>query len=123
MYEVAIDASFAAAHHLRDYEGVCERLHGHNYRVRVVLAGERLNKQGFLIDFREARQMVGGAVERFDHAYLNELPPFDTLNPTAEQIARHIAECVAAAVPEGIVVRRVTCWESDRCSATYRPRG
>ncbi len=123
VYEVAVEMAFAAAHNLRGYEGECEKLHGHNYRVQVVLAGEGLNGLEMLVDFREVKDLVGEVVDRLDHGYLNELAPFDEVNPSAEQVARHIADALNGRAPGGVRVQRVTCWESEKCAATYIPGG
>ncbi len=121
MFELTVKTDFSAAHRLRDYEGSCERLHGHNYKVDVVVAGEELSGTDLLIDFRELKAMLADILDQFDHQYLNDIAPFDSLNPTAENIAKVIAEQLADRLPEGVVVRRVTTWESDNCGATYVP--
>ena len=121
MYEVRVETEFSAAHRLRGYDGQCEHLHGHNYRVVLALCCEDVNSLGMAVDFREVKGIADDVIGRLDHTYLNEVEPFDTMNPTAEQIARHIAEAVEDRVPPGVWVRGVTCWESDRCSATYLP--
>ena len=123
MYEVTLETHFSAAHRLRGYQGECEHLHGHNYRVQIVLAGADLDELGMLVDFREARHAADEVVERLDHEFLNEIEPFDTINPTTEQIARHIAGQMASRVPDGVSVREVTCWESEKCAARYLPDG
>ncbi|MCX5647642.1 MAG: 6-carboxytetrahydropterin synthase QueD [Planctomycetota bacterium] len=120
-YELFIQADFSAAHNLREYKGKCERLHGHNWRVDLRLAGDRLNAEGLLLDFTEAKRILGEVLERFDHRYLNEVEPFDRLQPSSENIARTIAEAVAERFPAGVRVVSVTAWESDRCAATYSP--
>lgn len=120
-YELLVRAEFSAAHNLRAYKGKCERLHGHNWRVDLALAGDDLNAEGMLLDFVEAKRILRKVIEPFDHAYLNETPPFDRLNPSSENLARVIAEAVAAQLPAGIRVAGVTTWESERCGATYRP--
>jgi 6-pyruvoyltetrahydropterin/6-carboxytetrahydropterin synthase len=120
-YELFITAEFSAAHNLRNYKGKCERLHGHNWRVDLRLAGSRLNKEGMLLDFVEAKHILAEVLDPFDHAYLNEAPPFDRLNPSSENLARVIAGAVARRVPRGVRVASVTCWESTRCAATYTP--
>jgi 6-pyruvoyltetrahydropterin/6-carboxytetrahydropterin synthase len=120
-YELFIQADFSAAHALREYKGKCERLHGHNWRVDLRLAGDRLDAEGLLLDFTEAKRILGEVLERFDHRYLNEVEPFDRLQPSSENIARTIAEAVAERFPAGVRVVSVTAWESDRCAATYSP--
>jgi len=122
-YELFITADFSAAHQLREYKGKCERLHGHNWRVDLRLAGDRLGAEGLLLDFTEAKRILREVLERFDHRYLNEVEPFDRLQPSSENIARTIAEAVAEQLPvaTGVRVVSVTAWESDRCAATYSP--
>src|ERR1700751_4810314 len=90
MYEVNVDETFAAAHNLRGYKGKCEDLHGHNYKVRVTLAGAELDSVGLLYDFVHLKQVIQGVIRSLDHKYLNELKPFDVVNPSAENIAKHI---------------------------------
>jgi len=122
-YELLIGSQFSAAHNLRHYKGKCERLHGHNWRVDLRLAGEEVGEAGMLLDFIEAKRLLGEVLADFDHAYLNEIPPFDTVNPSSENLARVIAERAAGRLPAGVRVASVTTWESDRCAATYRPPG
>ncbi|MCX5653370.1 MAG: 6-carboxytetrahydropterin synthase QueD [Planctomycetota bacterium] len=119
-YELFITAEFSAAHNLRHYKGKCERLHGHNWRVDLRLEGTRLGREGMLMDFVEAKRILAEVIDPLDHAYLNEAPPFDRLNPSSENLARIIAEAVAKRVPKGVRVASVTCWESARCAATYK---
>jgi 6-pyruvoyltetrahydropterin/6-carboxytetrahydropterin synthase len=124
MYEVSVDESFAAAHNLRNYKGKCENLHGHNYKVRVTLAGAELDSTGLLYDFVQVKQAIQGVIRSLDHIYLNEFPPFDVLNPSAENIARYIYEQTAKQLPKaanGAGVASITVWESDVTAATYRP--
>jgi 6-pyruvoyltetrahydropterin/6-carboxytetrahydropterin synthase len=124
MYEVSVDESFAAAHNLRNYKGKCEDLHGHNYKVRVVLAGEELDATGLLYDFVHLKRVIQGVIRSLDHKYLNELPPFDRLNPSAENIARHIYDETSKNLhetPNGAGIASITVWETDITAATYRP--
>jgi 6-pyruvoyltetrahydropterin/6-carboxytetrahydropterin synthase len=124
MYEVSVDESFAAAHNLRNYKGKCENLHGHNYKVRVTLSGKELDSTGLLYDFVHLKQAIQGVIRSLDHTYLNELPPFDVLNPSAENIARYIYDQTARQLPpaaNGAGIASITVWESDVTAATYRP--
>ena len=118
-YELIIQTQFAAAHDLRGYDGNCERLHGHNWRVDVVLRGEKLDALGMVVDFREAKRLIEQVTGRLDHQYLNDLEPFRHQNPTTENIARALFDALAAGLPEGVVVAKVTAWESDHCGASY----
>lgn len=124
MYEVSVEETFAAAHNLREYKGKCEDLHGHNYKVRIVLAGKELDSTGLLYDFVHLKQVIRGVIQSLDHKYLNELVPFDKLNPSAENIARHIYNETARQLretPNGAGVASITVWETETTAATYRP--
>ena len=120
-YKLIIQADFSAAHNLRAYKGKCEHLHGLNWRVDLLLEGGDLGDDGMLLDFREAREILRDVLDRFDHAYLNEVPPFDRMNPSSENLARVIAEGVAERLPAHVRVASVTVWESERCGATWWP--
>jgi 6-pyruvoyltetrahydropterin/6-carboxytetrahydropterin synthase len=124
MYEVSVDEQFAAAHNLRNYKGKCENLHGHNYKVRVTLAGPQLDDVGLLYDFVHLKQVIQGVIRTLDHKYLNELKPFDVLNPSAENIAKHIYDESSRQMQKtanGAAISSITVWESDVTAATYRP--
>ena len=123
MFEVTVEHSFAAGHYLRNYKGKCEKPHGHNYKVRVTLRGEELDKAGLLLDFKDLKQVMKAVIERLDHQMINELEPFTEVNPSAENIARYFYEQSQAklrAVTNGRVqVKEVTVWETDSTTATY----
>jgi 6-pyruvoyltetrahydropterin/6-carboxytetrahydropterin synthase len=124
MYEVYVDEQFAAAHNLRNYKGKCENLHGHNYKVRVNLSGPQLDETGLLYDFVHLKQVIQGVLRTLDHKYLNELKPFDVLNPSAENIAKHIYDETSKQMrttPNGAAISSITVWESEVTAATYRP--
>ncbi|MEE9613878.1 MAG: 6-carboxytetrahydropterin synthase QueD [Thermodesulfobacteriota bacterium] len=120
MYELSIETDFAAAHNLRGYEGACERLHGHNWKVEVHITVEKLNKIGIALDFKELKAATAGVIDKLDHRYLNDVPPFDKLNTTAENLARFIHGELSAVLNDGNVsVKRVRVWESERAAAAY----
>jgi 6-pyruvoyltetrahydropterin/6-carboxytetrahydropterin synthase len=121
VYELTVEGHFAAAHKLRGYQGECEKLHGHNWRVQVQVAGQELDDLGMLMDFRELKAALQDVLQVLDHEYLNEVQPFDRTNPTTENVCRHITGKLGAKLPGGVSVRRVSCWESDTCGATYVP--
>ena len=123
MFEVTIEETFAAGHALRNYRGKCENVHGHNYRCQVTLEGEQLDSIGLLVDFVELKKVVHAVLDRMDHQWLNEFPPFDVLNPSAENMARHIYDEVSAHLmtKEGVRVASVRLWETGTASATYLP--
>ncbi len=125
MYEVQVDQTFAAAHALRNYKGACENLHGHNFKVRVTIVGEQLDKAGMLVDFLDVKDAIWDIFEELDHQNLNEVEPFvEELNPSAENIAKYIhgkltTSLTADGVP--ISISEVRVWETDIQSAAYRP--
>ncbi len=122
MFEISVDYTFAAGHALRGYKGKCENVHGHNYKVRVTVAGEEVNHIGLLMDFVDLRAAIKKQVEAWDHRFLNDMPPFDKLNPSAENMARVFYESIDPEVRKHSAhVSSVTVWETDTTSATYRP--
>ncbi|HTX39515.1 MAG TPA: 6-carboxytetrahydropterin synthase QueD [Bryobacteraceae bacterium] len=123
MFEVTIEETFAAGHALRNYRGKCENVHGHNYRCQVTLAGAELDSIGLLVDFVELKKVVHSVLDRMDHQWLNDFPPFDKLNPSAENMAKYIYDEVAEGLRSQKTVRvgAVRLWETDTASATYRP--
>ena len=121
MYELVVETDFAAAHNIREYAGNCERLHGHNWKVRVELRSRRLDHLGMVMDFREVKARLSEVVKTLDHQYLNELEPFKKVNPTTESIAHFICVKLSQSLPKGVSVAKVTVWESDRCAVAYVP--
>jgi 6-pyruvoyltetrahydropterin/6-carboxytetrahydropterin synthase len=123
MFEVTIEQTFAAGHALRNYHGKCENVHGHNYRCQVTLEGAELDHTGLLMDFVALKKALQSVIDRLDHQWLNDLPPFDVLNPSAENIAKYIYDEVNKGIGGQADVRLglVRLWETDTSSATYRP--
>ena len=119
MYELTVESEFSAAHRLREYQGACEQLHGHNWRVEMVVAGEKLTDLGLLMDFRDLKHILRAATDHLDHVFLNELPDFTRQNPTTENIARVVFQQCARQMPEGVRVKSVQVWESAKASARY----
>jgi len=124
MFEVTVERSFAAGHYLRDYKGKCENPHGHNYKIRVTLAGDRLDHAGLLLDFKDLKDVMKETIERLDHQMMNDVEPFTVLNPSAENIARYFyvetSKKVSAVSNQRVRVKEVTVWETDTTTATYR---
>src|SRR3954466_6036008 len=89
MFEVTVEETFAAGPYLRNYKGKCENPHGHNYKVLVTLQGRELDKAGLLLDFKDLKVVMKAVVERLDHQMINDIKPFDELNPSAENLARY----------------------------------
>src|SRR5258708_2238154 len=123
MYEVSVEQTFAAAHALRGYRGACENVHGHNFRVRALIQGEKLNELGFLVDFVFVEGLLRELTGRLDHRFLNEVAPFDVRNPTAENLAEYFCEGLSRGLQgQAVGVREVTVWENDSMSASYFPK-
>ncbi len=123
MFEICRDKVFSASHQLRGYEGKCERLHGHNWRVRVCLRTEKLDDCGMVLDFHDLDALIAEAIKPFDHQHINEVEPFDELNPSAENLAKVIGDSVAGRLPSPRLTL-VSCevWENDLSRARYCPR-
>jgi 6-pyruvoyltetrahydropterin/6-carboxytetrahydropterin synthase len=124
MYEETVEASFSSGHYLRNYRGRCENPHGHNYRVLVTLAGNDLDDTGLLMDFKELKQLLRPIVEYLDHQMINDLEPFTTLNPSAENLARYFFDQTNLRLIEltrgRVAVVSTTVFETDTSAATYR---
>jgi 6-pyruvoyltetrahydropterin/6-carboxytetrahydropterin synthase len=123
MYEVTVERSFAAGHYLRNYKGKCETPHGHNYKVRVTLRGEELDKAGLLLDFKDLKNVMKDVIERLDHQMLNDIEPFTELNPSAENIAKYFYDRTSYQLKSltnvRVSVKDVTVWETDSTTARY----
>lgn len=119
MYTVRIESSFAAAHFLTHYKGKCERLHGHNYRVRVYARGAELDEGGMLIDFGELKNALRLVLEAFDHSLLNDMAEFDG-DPSAERIAVCIFGRLRDRLPEA-PISAVEVFETETNMARYEP--
>ena len=118
-YQITVEDSFSAAHHLREYEGRCARLHGHNWKVRVYVDADRLNSTGMVVDFKILRAMLREVLADFDHRNLNDVGVMEGRNPTAENLAQVIFCNLAGKLPDGIALHRVEIWESEHHSACY----
>jgi len=120
MYEVKIVTQFAAAHRLENFNGKCESLHGHNWKVEVFLGGKDLNGAGLLMDFGVVKARTKEVLEEIDHKYLNELAAFQDRNPSSENLACYLYERLGAILnSDRVKVRRVNVWESDTSCASY----
>ncbi|MBI5574401.1 MAG: 6-carboxytetrahydropterin synthase QueD [Elusimicrobia bacterium] len=119
MYSVMVEDGFSAAHNLRNYKGKCEKLHGHNYRVRLTVKGETLDKSGMLIDFTVLKNILENVLSKFDHGYLNDISPFDKINPTAENIAEQISKQIQFKIKKSKFKIKVSVWETEKNCATY----
>ena len=121
-YSIRVKSSFSAAHALRNYEGPCENVHGHNFTVELVIEVKELNKIGISIDFKTIDRIFNDILKDIDHANLNDKKPFTVINPTAENIARYIYDCMTQPLRDlGGVLKAVTVKESPKYAATFTP--
>lgn len=120
MYELMVETQFSAAHQLRGYKGKCENLHGHNWRIQVVITAEKLNDIGLAMDFHELKKMTNELISTLDHSVLNEMFPFTEINPSSENIAKWMYDSIKKKLnSNNITVASVTVWEAETASATY----
>lgn len=122
MYEITVEKHFEAAHFLRGYKGKCENVHGHRYRVVVRIEAEKLNDIDLAYDFTDLKRHLRGILERYDHTCLNDVPPFDKVNPSAENIAATIYnELKEKLAIDPVTLTCVEAWESPWQGVAYRP--
>jgi 6-pyruvoyltetrahydropterin/6-carboxytetrahydropterin synthase len=123
MFEVTVDASFSSGHYLRNYRGKCENPHGHNYKVRVTLQGRELDQAGLLLDFKELKNVMRPVVDYLDHQMINDLEPFTTINPSAENLAKYFYDETNKQLREmtsgRVTVKDVLLYETDITTARY----
>ena len=120
MYHLMIKTSFAVAHNLINYQGDCENLHGHNWRVEVTVAAQKLDDAGLGIDFKILKKQTNQLLDELDHKYLNDLEPFKKDSPSSENISRYLFERLSDSLnSDNVTVERVNVWESDNACASY----
>jgi 6-pyruvoyltetrahydropterin/6-carboxytetrahydropterin synthase len=118
-FEITTTRVFSASHQLRLYDGSIEPLHGHNWRVKVTVSSAGLDQIGVVMDFHELERTVDSMVSPMHNRHLNDLPAFRALNPSAENVALHVASGLA--LPSAVRLQAVQVWETDENSALYRP--
>ena len=122
MYQISVEQHFDAAHFLRGYRGKCEALHGHRYRVVVRIESSGLDNIGLAYDFKELKQHLAEVISRFDHTCLNDVPPFDQINPSAENIAATIyKELKPKLAGAPVSLSGIEVWESPQTGVIYTP--
>jgi 6-pyruvoyltetrahydropterin/6-carboxytetrahydropterin synthase len=125
MFTIFKDYQFAAAHLIRGHRGECRHLHGHNYRVRVHVAADELDELGMVVDFADLKRITGEVLGPLDHRVINDVPPFDEINTTAELISRWVCEEMGRRLAEAedgrVWVRKVEVWENDTACAVFEP--
>jgi 6-pyruvoyltetrahydropterin/6-carboxytetrahydropterin synthase len=122
LYKIFIETHFAASHQLHGYDGPCRALHGHTWKVRVEVTTNRINEIGISFDFKELKTLTESVICRLDHKHINEIPPFDKENPTAENLSRFIVEELKKKLPHHARMSHVTLWESDNYAVSYSER-
>ena len=118
MFELSITGHFASAHLLRGYDGPCKNLHGHTWKVEVTIAAEKLDKIGLVVDFKDMKKKLNALLDRLDHVNLNDLPVFQKVNPSTENLAKYIYQEFAKEC-RPFPVKHVRVWESEAASITY----
>ena len=122
MYIIKVKSEFSGAHNLRNYDGKCENLHGHNWKVEVTVSTETLDEAGMAIDFTLLKQKTNDIIKQLDHQYLNEIPYFKNTNPSSENIAAYIFNLLKKKLGDTTVkLTKVSVWESENSMASYLP--
>jgi len=121
MYQISVEQHFDAAHYLRDYHGKCENLHGHRFKVVAHLKASKLNETGLAYDFVELKRHLADILVQFDHACINDVPPFDKINASSENIATIVYEKLKSKLPDEVTLSSVEVWESPQTHVTYSP--
>ncbi len=120
MYHLTIQTHFAAAHNLLNYQGDCENLHGHNWKVEATVAADKLDHAGLGIDFKILKKHTKEIMNYLDHKYLNDLDAFKGISPSSEHISKFIYDRLVTSLADyDVQVEKITVWESDNAYATY----
>jgi len=119
-YKISVQQHIDAAHFLRGYRGKCEALHGHRFEVVLTVSAQKLNDIGIAYDFVELKAQLNAVLARFAHACLNDVPPFDKINPSSENLAATVYKEVKEKLP-GVTIDNIEVWESPQTHVTYRP--
>lgn len=117
-YQLSVSQSLDAAHFLNGYPGNCANIHGHTWKVEVTIIGSKLDSLGMVVDFREVREKLAKVLEQFDHVLINEIAPFDRINPTSENLAYFIFQQMKKQL-EGFQLKLVKVWESENTWVAY----
>ncbi|MBI5695820.1 MAG: 6-carboxytetrahydropterin synthase QueD [Nitrospirae bacterium] len=120
MYELTIETKFSAAHQLRGYKGRCEKLHGHNWKVKVSVVSDVLNDIGLVMDFKDLKDATNEFLTQLEHSFVNDVFPFTEINPSSENIAKWIYDGLSKKLnTDYLSVSMVTVYESDNACASY----
>ncbi|MDD5313178.1 MAG: 6-carboxytetrahydropterin synthase QueD [Dehalococcoidia bacterium] len=121
MYMISVEKSFEAAHFLRGYRGKCEKIHGHRFKVVARLRSEKLDGNGMAYDFTALKKQLAGVLDKYDHSNLNEVAPFNKINPSSENLARTIYGKLKPQFKGEVKLDSVEVWEGPESCALYRP--
>lgn len=119
MYKLSTHLNFSSAHYLNNYNGNCAQLHGHNWKVRVEVSARELNETGMALDFKNLNDLAWRIIGKFDHQVINEVEPFDKVNPTAENLARFLFKEIAKTLPKNIKIEKIGLWETEKYLVEY----
>ncbi len=121
MFEVAKEIMISATHRVREHDGGCERIHGHNWKIIVYVKASELNNMGMVIDFKDLKKVMKEVIMPMDHNDINTYKPFDIVNPTSENIAKYIYEEISKKINDArISVSKVEVFETDKSKAIYK---
>jgi 6-pyruvoyltetrahydropterin/6-carboxytetrahydropterin synthase len=121
MFRLKVQDYFSSAHYLKDYKGACEKIHGHNWKVELIVEGSELNSLDILIDFAILKKILKEVLSELDHKLLNEIPYFENINPSSERLAEYIFKKVKEKLSSypNVKVKEVTVFETEKAGATY----
>lgn len=119
MYTLSVEKSISTAHQLNNYDGPCARIHGHNWKIQIEVTSDTLDKSGIAIDFNLIDEMLWQIIAPFDHQLINKIPPFDKINPTAENLVKHIYDEMNKKIKTHVVLKRVSVWETENYRVSY----
>lgn len=119
MYTLSVEKTISTAHQLRNYEGPCARIHGHNWKIRLEVQSATVDEVGIAIDFAVLDEKLWQVIGPFDHQMINSVPPFDNINPTAENLVKYIYDQLRNKLTEKVSLKKVSIWETDEYTVSY----
>jgi 6-pyruvoyltetrahydropterin/6-carboxytetrahydropterin synthase len=119
MYTLSVDKVISTAHQLRDYDGPCARIHGNNWKVRLEVQSKEVDDKGIAIDFTELDKKLWEVIGPFDHQLINSVPPFDELNPTAENLVKFIFTQLKDKFAGHLTLKKVSIWETEEYIVSF----
>ena len=119
MFTLSVEKMISAAHQLLDYDGPCANVHGHNWKVKVEVQSNKVDDIGIVMDFARLDEKLWTVIGRYDHQLINAIPPFDKLNPTAENLVKYIYDQMKNIMEEQVIIKNVSLWETDEFMVSY----